>query len=52
VIYKLKEVGKIDEDDVQDILKEFQALDRDQSGALNLSDIRNASGIRQSAHAA
>lgn len=40
VIYKLKELGKIDEDDVLEVLKEFNALDHDQSGYLNCSDIR------------
>jgi hypothetical protein len=52
VIYKLKELGKIDQEDVLEMLKEFQTLDRDQSGTLNLSDIKNTSRITQSAHAA
>lgn len=39
VLYKLKEEGKIVEDDVQGILKEFSAIDYDESGTLNLSDI-------------
>jgi len=47
VIYKLKEVGKIMEDDVQDILKEFCALDYDESGTLNLSDIHISNVVRQ-----
>jgi potassium channel subfamily K len=50
VIYKLKELGKIDEDDVQDVLKQFEALDRDESGTLNWSDIRESS--RRSTHPA
>lgn len=40
MIYKLKECGKIDEADVLDVLKEFRSLDHDQSGTLNVSDIR------------
>lgn len=55
VIYKLKELGKIDEDDVQDVLKQFEALDRDESGALSYSDIRESSRRRSThpgAHAA
>ncbi|KAG0568989.1 hypothetical protein KC19_6G057200 [Ceratodon purpureus] len=52
VIYKLKEVGKIDEDDVLEMLKQFEALDHDQSGTLNWSDINNSSRITQPAHAA
>lgn len=39
MLYKLKEEGKIVEDDVQGILKEFSAIDYDESGTLNLSDI-------------
>ena len=39
VIYKLKELGKIDEDDVLDVLKEFNALDHEQSGHLKCSDV-------------
>jgi len=39
VIYKLKELGKIDEEDVLDVLKEFNALDHDQSGHLNCADV-------------
>ncbi|KAI4307877.1 hypothetical protein L6164_031007 [Bauhinia variegata] len=39
VIYKLKEMGKISQDDVSAILQEFEELDVDQSGSLSVSDI-------------
>lgn len=47
MIYKLKELGKIAEDDVQDILKEFCALDYDESGTLNRSDIHIANLLKE-----
>lgn len=47
MVYKLKEVGKIAEDDVQDILKEFCALDYDESGTLNLSDIHISNLVKE-----
>ncbi|KAI4372319.1 hypothetical protein MLD38_010564 [Melastoma candidum] len=40
VIYALKEMGKINEDDVADILERFKHLDADQSGTLAASDLR------------
>ncbi|KGN44008.1 two-pore potassium channel 1 [Cucumis sativus] len=39
VIYKLKEMGKITEDDISLVLNEFENLDVDQSGTLSISDI-------------
>lgn len=39
VIYKLKEMGKISQDDVSQIMEEFEDLDVDQSGTLSPSDI-------------
>uniref|UniRef100_A0A5B7B6E8 Putative two-pore potassium channel 1-like n=1 Tax=Davidia involucrata TaxID=16924 RepID=A0A5B7B6E8_DAVIN len=39
VIYKLKEMGKINEEDISLIMEEFEDLDVDQSGALSASDI-------------
>ncbi|XP_038896135.1 two-pore potassium channel 1 [Benincasa hispida] len=39
VIYKLKEMGKITEDDISPVLEEFENLDVDQSGTLSTSDI-------------
>lgn len=39
VIYKLKEVGKIEEDDVLEVLREFATLDIDESGTLKATDI-------------
>ncbi|KAG0555712.1 hypothetical protein M758_12G192400 [Ceratodon purpureus] len=47
VIFKLKEVGKIAEEDVQDILKEFAALDYDESGTLNVSDIHISTLVKE-----
>lgn len=39
IIYKLKEMGKIDQEDITLIMEEFQDLDFDQSGTLSQSDI-------------
>jgi potassium channel subfamily K len=42
VIYKLKEMGKIDEEDIALVMEEFDALDVDQSGTLSACDINLA----------
>lgn len=42
VIYKLKEMGKISEEDVSVVMEEFENLDADQSGTLSTSDLRIA----------
>lgn len=39
IIYKLKEMGKIDQEDITLIMEEFQDLDFDQSGTLSQSDL-------------
>ncbi|XP_027152077.1 LOW QUALITY PROTEIN: two pore potassium channel a-like, partial [Coffea eugenioides] len=39
VIDKLKEMGKISQEDISVVLKEFEYLDVDQSGTLSTSDI-------------
>ncbi|KAE8125390.1 hypothetical protein FH972_020203 [Carpinus fangiana] len=39
IIYKLKEMGKISQEDISLIMKEFEDLDVDQSGTLSVSDI-------------
>lgn len=39
VIYKLREMGKISEEDISLVMQEFEELDVDQSGTLSLSDI-------------
>lgn len=39
VIYKLKEMGKISQEDVSIVMQEFEDLDVDQSGSLSVSDI-------------
>ncbi|KAK8527101.1 hypothetical protein V6N12_054327 [Hibiscus sabdariffa] len=42
VIFKLKEMGKICQNDIALILEEFEDLDVDQSGTLSISDITEA----------
>lgn len=39
VIYKLKEMGKISQEDISLVMQEFEELDVDQSGTLSISDI-------------
>ncbi|NP_001312066.1 two-pore potassium channel 1-like [Nicotiana tabacum] len=39
VVYKLKEMGKINQDDVSLLLDEFENLDVDQSGTLSTTDL-------------
>ncbi|KAG2275127.1 hypothetical protein Bca4012_044863 [Brassica carinata] len=39
IVYKLKEMGKIDEKDISGIMEEFENLDYDESGNLTNSDI-------------
>lgn len=39
IIYKLKEMGKISQEDIALVMEEFQDLDFDQSGTLSPSDI-------------
>lgn len=39
IIYKLKEMGKISQEDISVILQEFEELDVDQSGSLSISDL-------------
>ncbi|KAK9156332.1 hypothetical protein Sjap_003812 [Stephania japonica] len=39
VIYKLKEMGKINQDDISVVMEEFEDLDVDQSGSISASDI-------------
>lgn len=38
-MFKLKELGKIDQSDVLQFLQEFNQLDKDHSGSLSVSDI-------------
>ncbi|XP_076949051.1 two-pore potassium channel 1-like [Bidens hawaiensis] len=40
VVYKLKEMGKISQDDITPIMDEFESLDFDKTGTLSVSDIR------------
>jgi potassium channel subfamily K len=44
VIFKLKELGKIDEEDVTGILEEFHQLDYDGSGTISLDDLKASQG--------
>lgn len=39
VIYKLKEMGKIDQEDVSIVMESFKRYDADQSGTLTESDL-------------
>ncbi|KAM7495643.1 hypothetical protein LguiB_030252 [Lonicera macranthoides] len=39
IIYKLKEMGKISQEDISLVMEEFEDLDFDQSGTLSASDI-------------
>ncbi|KAL5803876.1 hypothetical protein ACOSQ3_030676 [Xanthoceras sorbifolium] len=39
IIYKLKEMGKISQEDINQVMEEFEELDVDQSGTLSASDI-------------
>ncbi|KAJ6845657.1 two pore potassium channel a isoform X1 [Iris pallida] len=39
VIYKLKEMGKISQEDVAVVMEEFESLDVDQSGTLSVADL-------------
>ncbi|KAL1334502.1 hypothetical protein AAHE18_11G180900 [Arachis hypogaea] len=39
VVYKLKEMGKINDEDVSDVLEWFRKLDVDKSGTLTEADI-------------
>lgn len=47
VIFKLKEMGKINEEDISLILTEFRNLDVDESGTLSPSDIYLAQSTRK-----
>ena len=39
MIYKLKEMGKINQEDIEVIMAQFEKLDQDDSGSLSISDI-------------
>ncbi|KAF9613893.1 hypothetical protein IFM89_012441 [Coptis chinensis] len=39
VIYKLKEMGKINQEDISLVMEEFENIDADQSGTLSTSDL-------------
>lgn len=39
IVYKLKEMGKINEDDITPIMDEFETLDFDKTGTLSASDL-------------
>ena len=42
VVYKLKELGKISQEDISSFLEEFDKLDVDQSGTLSTYDLTQA----------
>lgn len=39
ILYKLKEMGKINQEDISLVMEEFEDLDVDQSGTLSATDI-------------
>jgi potassium channel subfamily K, other eukaryote len=39
VLYKLKELGKINQDEISSFLEEFDKLDVDQDGTLSAADL-------------
>lgn len=41
VVYKLKEMGKISEEDVEMVMEWFKILDADHSGTLTKTDLRD-----------
>ena len=43
IIYKLKEMGKITQEDVSQVMEEFEDLDVDHSGTLTPGDLALAS---------
>ncbi|KAF5461185.1 hypothetical protein F2P56_021004 [Juglans regia] len=47
ILYKLKEMGKITEEDISLVMEEFEDLDVDQSGTLSVSDIMLAQSSRR-----
>ncbi|KAJ3669787.1 hypothetical protein LUZ60_010111 [Juncus effusus] len=47
IIYKLKELGKITEEDIEVILEEFESLDVDQNGTLSTYDLTLAQSNQQ-----
>ncbi|XP_047334508.1 two-pore potassium channel 1-like [Impatiens glandulifera] len=47
VIYKLKEMGKISQEDVSLVMEEFKSLDLDQSGTISDMDIKLAQTSRR-----
>ncbi|KAE9609527.1 hypothetical protein Lal_00006586 [Lupinus albus] len=40
IVYKLKEMGKISQEDISDMMESFRKLDQDQSGTLTEADLR------------
>lgn len=38
-MFKLKELGKINHDDISMVMEEFEELDFDQSGTISVSDL-------------
>ena len=45
IVYKLKELGKISEEDIALVMEEFEDLDVDHSGKISASDLINAQVI-------
>ncbi|KAK9267388.1 hypothetical protein L1049_009813 [Liquidambar formosana] len=49
IIFKLKEMGKISQEDVSVLMERFKTLDADQSGTLTASDMMLPSNLNQRA---
>lgn len=49
-MYKLKEMGKITQEDIAMVMEEFEELDVDQSGTLSVSDISLAQSDTRGKH--
>ena len=50
VLFKLKEMGKVSQQDISLIMEEFEELDVDQSGTLSVSDITLAQSVETKGH--
>ena len=47
LMYMLKAMNKVTDDDIDVIMQQFDALDCDGSGYLDMDDLKNASNLRE-----
>ena len=47
LMYMLKAMNKVADDDIDVIMQQFDALDCDGSGYLDMDDLKNASNLRE-----